>query len=586
MSDTVEQIKSRLDIVDVISGYLKVQKAGANYKARCPFHNEKTPSFHISPERQSWHCFGCGKGGDQFSFVQEIEGIDFVEALKILAGKAGVQLPAYRPSQARERDVRAPLLAVTDLAATFFAKQLWHSNAGTKALAYLRGRGMTDETIRAWNLGWAPNDWRALTEFMRSQGHAPASIVAAGMAVDKNGRLYDRFRSRIMFPICDANGQVVGFTGRVFGAQVTVNNEAPAKYVNTPQTAIYDKSRVLFGLDKAKLDMRRRDSCLLVEGNMDAIMASQAGATHVVATSGTALTPQQLQQLARYSTNLSFCFDTDQAGQTATRRGIGLALAQNFSIKVLTLNDPECKDPADYVAKYGERFTQVVSSATPVLQYYYDRAVAGYDPHSAESKKSIISAMGPLINRLTSNVERSHWIGQIALLVRTDHQSVQADVAAVRDDIAAHERTRHEPENTAASEAPVPLDGYNRKMLALVARFPELIPEVQKNMSSLDTRVVTLMTHPELLKPGADHPLAHLVDMACMEVEYTFEPPDTTKELAAIVDRLWERGIKLENAQLERDIQHAEMARDIVRRNELLQKFQHNHEELNRRRLS
>ena len=463
MSDTVEQIKSRLDIVDIISGYLKVGKAGRNYKARCPFHNEKTPSFYISPERQSWHCFGCNKGGDMFSFVQDIEGVEFVEAMRVLAARAGVQMQERRPEDREAKSQRQALLAVTELAAKFFEKQLWNGTAGARALAYLRERGLTDDTINAWRLGWAPNDWRALTGFLTEQGSAPAAIVAAGMAIDKNGRPYDRFRSRIMFPIHDANGQVVGFTGRVFGAEVAVDGEPLAKYVNTPQTLIYDKGRILFGLDKAKTAMRSKDSCLLVEGNVDAILSWQAGAQNVVATSGTALTPHQLRMLGRYSTNLDMCFDTDQAGKVATRRGIGLALAQNFTVRILTIKDDECKDPADYVRKHGEKWNDVVASATNALQYYYDEAVASFNPSSSDSKKKIIASMGPLIRRLASRVEQGHWTGQIATLLRADQAAVAADIASVKDDIAAYEHAQDVVDAAPVPAALPPLDSTGHR---------------------------------------------------------------------------------------------------------------------------
>jgi DNA primase len=590
MSDTVEQIKSRLDIVDVVSGYLKVQKSGANYKARCPFHNEKTPSFHISPDRQSWHCFGCNKGGDMFSFVQEIDGVEFVEAMRTLAAKAGVVLPAWRPEQARERDARGPLLAIAELSAKFFEKQLWHSNAGTKALAYLRERGLKDETITAWRLGWAPNDWRALTGFLQEQDHMPKDIVAAGMAVEKSSRIYDRFRSRIMFPICDANGQVAGFTGRVFGAEIAVDGEPLAKYVNTPQTALYDKSRILFGLDKAKLEMRRRDSCLLVEGNMDAIMAWQAGAANVVATSGTALTSQQLRMLSRYSTNLSICFDADQAGQVATRRGIGLALSQNFTISVLALTDPSCKDPADYVAAHGEEFSDVVASAKPVLQYYYDSAVAAYDPSSAQSKKSIVASMGPLIKRLTSKVEQSHWIGQLAVLLRTDPKNVQADLATIRDDIAAYEQGA-EPSATSRQlpadiPAERPLDAVSQELLALVVKEPSLLPQAQEVPAELlDVRVAEVLKRPELLAKDAEHEYRHFVDVAFMRAGDLWDgwsQEDLKAELATVVIRLKERDLKVRLRELAQAVQQAETAHDGPKIKDLLEQFAAYTRELNR----
>jgi DNA primase len=579
MSDSVEQIKSRLDVVEVISGYIKVQKAGRNYKARCPFHNEKTPSFYLSPERQSWHCFGCNKGGDMFSFVSEIEGVDFVEALRILAAKANVTLPERHAGEAQEKNQRQALLAVTELSAKFFEKQLWHSNAGARALAYLRGRGITDDTIKAWRLGWAPNDWRALSGFLHEQGYQSTLIASSGMAILKEGRdsLYDRFRSRIMFPICDASGQVVGFTGRVFGAEVAVDGEPLAKYVNTPQTAIYDKSRVLFGLDKAKQHIRQKDACLLVEGNVDAIMSWQAGAANVVATSGTALTPQQLHLLGRYSTNLDFCFDADQAGKTATRRGIGLAFAQNFAVRILTIRDEHCKDPADYVQKYGEKWNEVVASAKPALQYYYDEAVAAFDPSSVSSKKSVVASLGPLINRLTSRVEQGHWVGQLALLLRAEQSAVQADIASVKDDIAVLESA---PEETISGTVVVPekpMDPTAQEMLALLARQPALTSQLCDCTDLLDPRIAAVVADPAMLTPAYQGEYRQLVDVAALRADQLWQDytdAQLQEHMARLVSGLRERRIRALRTDIEHEIRQAEAAHDSPRLNELLAKFQ------------
>ncbi len=585
MSDTVEQIKSRLDIIDVVSGYIKVQKAGVNWKARCPFHNEKTPSFYISPERQSWHCFGCSKGGDMFSFVQEIEGVEFVESMRILATKAGVEIAQYRPAERAQRDERTRLLAVADLAAKFFAHQLWNGNAGLKALEYLRGRGLTDDTIKAWRLGWAPNDWRALSGFLQAEGHPNADIAAAGMAVDKNGRIYDRFRSRIMFPICDSNGQVVGFTGRVFGAEVAVDGEPLAKYVNTPQTAIYDKSRVLFGLDKAKLSMRSQDACLLVEGNMDAIASWQAGATNVVATSGTALTPQQLRLLVRYSTNLDFCFDADQAGQTATRRGIGLALAANMNVRIIAIGDEACKDPADYVAKHGAKWNEIVATARPALQYYYDAAVASFDPSSVQSKRGVMQSLGPLVKRLASKVEQSHWVSQLASLLRVPPGSVLADLATIKDDIAVAERGTDAPTIAPVVTPPVgPADMLSQELLALVVREPSLIVAAAEVADLADARVAAILREPAKLTDAQDAE-RHLVDVAhirASEFYASISAAQVGLELAAVVARLRERDLRARRAQVELDIRQAEQRQDRERLAILIAQFQQYTEELNR----
>lgn len=492
------------------------------------------------------------------SFVQEIEGIDFLEALRILAARAGVAMnDRPEPGRADNKKERATLLAITELAAKFFEKQLWSSNAGAKALAYLRGRGMTDETIKAWRLGWAPNDWRALTTFLAKAGHANRSIVAAGMAVDREGRPYDRFRSRIMFPINDANAQVVGFTGRVFGAEVAVEGDAVAKYVNTPQTAIYDKGRVLFGLDKAKLEMRKRGVALLVEGNVDAIMSWQIGATNVVATSGTALTPHQLKMLSRHATTLDFCFDTDQAGQVATRRGIGLALAQSFTVRMLTITDADCKDPADYIAKHGAAWHDVVLSAKPAVQYYYDQALTGYDPASAESKKAVLALIGPLVKHLGSRVEQSHWVNQLAALLRTNRRAVEADLATIRDDLAV-ERSVDETPKAAPQLASKPMDSLNEGICTLLAFRPALAEHIKEHLYLLDERVLSQS------KENASY----------IRAEQIWSGSDDTSlqaEMEDLIRKLRIRGLKSENAQSHAAVVTAEARRDRKAVHELMQ---------------
>ena len=523
-----------------------------------------------------------------FSFVQEIEGIDFVEALRILAGKAGVQIQQRRPEDERASSQRQALLTVTELSAKFFEKQLWNSHAGAKALAYLRERGMTDDTIRAWRLGWAPNDWRALTGFLQREGHANDNIVSAGMAVQKNPTphtlspttsLYDRFRSRIMFPICDANGQVIGFTGRVFGAEVAVDGEPLAKYVNTPQTAIYDKGRVLYGLDKAKGEMRSKDACLLVEGNVDAVMSWQAGAQNVVATSGTALTQHQLSMLGRYSTNLDFCFDTDEAGKTATRRGIGLALAQSFTVRILTIQDSECKDPADYVKKYGARWNDVVATSKPALQFYYDEAVASFDPASVQAKKSVIALLGPLIRRLTSRVEQGHWVGQLATLLRTDQRAVEADIATVKDDIAGYDRPEdgEVERRTTKVESAKLLDTTSQELLALMVRQPSLATQLAECADQLDTRVAAVVADPAMLNAAYDGEHRHLIDIAVIranELWQEYSPEQLELHMATLVNRIRQQRVRVLRAGVELEIRQADAAKDAPRLQKLVAKFQ------------
>ena len=323
----IDEIKQRLDVVDIVREYVPLQQAGTNWRARCPFHNEKTPSFMVSKEKQIWHCFGCGKGGDLIEFVKEIEGIEFPEALRILAQKAGVVLRRQDP---KVISVKTRLFDLMAEATNFFIGKLNFIEAG-QARKYLAERGLKEETLKEWQIGWALDSWDELAKYLQNKGFSDNQIVASGMVVKKQSGAghYDRFRGRIMFPIFDVSGSVVGFTGRI----LIETDKSGGKYVNTPQTTIYDKSRVIFGLDKAKQEIRKKDLAVVVEGQMDVIASHQVGVCNVVASSGTALTNQQVGLLSRYTKNLAFCFDADSAGEQATKRGIDIALANTRSSK-------------------------------------------------------------------------------------------------------------------------------------------------------------------------------------------------------------------------------------------------------------
>lgn len=480
MSSIVDQIKDRVDIVDLISGYLKLQKSGINYKARCPFHNEKSASFFVSPERQIWHCFGCSAGGDVFGFVKQIEGIEFADALRILAARAGIELHRQSPEYQEYQTAKTKLYEICGLATRFFEKQLRESDAGRKALAYLRDRGLTDESIRNFRLGYAPDSWNALGDFLE-RNYESKDIFDAGLAVKKDGGgHYDRFRSRIMFPIFDLNGQIVGFAGRVFG-DLAKDAEA-AKYVNTPQTAIYDKSRILYGLDKAKLDIRRQNKCLVVEGNMDVIMSHQAGAANVVASSGTALTDGHLKIVKRYTDNLDLCFDADSAGTLATDRGVDLALAHGFNVGIVAIeppvgepSEPELKDPADYVKKYGSKWSEHSQKSRPFLEFYFETAKKTLDITTALGKKLMAQKLLPFLASMVNKVEQAHWVSEIALALK------------LKDDILFQEIATAKPKGLEAQdEEPNQIkppkenfDVFEEGLLALIMKKPDLVLDVR-----------------------------------------------------------------------------------------------------------
>ena len=403
MSDDIQTIKDRIDIVDFISNYVKLNKAGANHKGLCPFHNEKSPSFMTSVDKQIWHCFGCGKGGDIFKFLQEIESLEFVEALNILADKAGVSL-----SKASKADTshKSKILAINELAKKYFEKALFKTHGGKKALKYLKDRGINEKSIKNFNLGYAPNNWEGLTKFLNKTGFSKKDIIDAGVVVSSPKGGYDRFRARIIFPIFSVAGKVIGFTGR------TVINE-DAKYINTPQTILYDKSNVIFGLHQAKADIIKEDSVVIVEGNMDAVMSNQAEILNVVAVSGTSLTEGHLKILRRYTKNLIFCFDSDNAGILASKRAIGLSYKLAFNIKTVALKDN--KDPAELIKEKGEKAWQkLISKPEGAFEFLWEIAIKNKNIKGIEAKKEIIIELFEVLQYIVSKVEETHWKQEIS----------------------------------------------------------------------------------------------------------------------------------------------------------------------------
>ncbi|OGZ06553.1 MAG: DNA primase [Candidatus Lloydbacteria bacterium RIFCSPHIGHO2_02_FULL_54_17] len=406
MPTPVEQIKARLSIKDVVESYIKLTKAGGNYRALCPFHNEKTPSFNVSPSRDGYYCFGCNRGGDIFTFVQEIEGVDFIGALRILADRAGVELKRENIEAKSERE---RLLAVMEEATNFYEEHLEDNSA---AKEYLIGRGLEAGTIRSFRIGYAPLDWRLLYEHLRAKKFLDGEIEKAGLTKKAEGKgYYDRFRGRIMFPIFDIGGRVVAFSGRVFGEQKTPDGSDVAKYINSPETSLYDKSATLFGYDRAKMAARKQNFAILVEGQMDLIMAHQAGTENTVAVSGTALTERHLALLKRLTDNLVFAFDADDAGLAATTRAFQIALSLGMSVRVAAI--PEGKDPADYILKNKEGWSQVVADAKHIVDFYITALSAkGSDPR--HFRKEVETKVLPLILAMQSKIEQAHFIVEVA----------------------------------------------------------------------------------------------------------------------------------------------------------------------------
>ena len=408
-----EEIKSKLDIVEVIREYVPVKAVGANFQALCPFHNENTPSFVISPDKQIWHCFGCGRGGDVFSFVMEKEGLGFMEALRLLAPKAGVVLKYENQQEYSERN---RLLDILELAGKYYAHILG-TPVGQKAREYLLQRDLTEETIRDWQLGYSPDTWDSLYKFLQARPlsgkkYTDEEIFSAGLIIKKEGGrvYYDRFRDRIMFPIWDVNNNIIAFTARVNPAKE--KTEKMGKYINSPQTKVYDKSRVLFALNKAKKAIRESDLAIVVEGQMDAIACSQHGFKNVVASSGTALTAEQVTLIKRFSDNVALLFDMDVAGQLAADRGIKEVLAQELNLKIIVLASG--KDPDECLRNNPDDFRQAVASARPMLEYYFKKISAGLNLEELDNKRLIRDKMFIMIDLVINKTEQGHWLKKIS----------------------------------------------------------------------------------------------------------------------------------------------------------------------------
>jgi DNA primase len=489
----VDEIKQQLDIVDFINGYVPLKKAGRNYKGLCPFHTEKTPSFVVFPDSQSWHCFGaCSTGGDIFEFAMRRENLDFREALSLLAERAGVDLQPLQDIDREQQDELSRLRDINSAAAQYYHRILLESPAAAATRAYLERRGVTRETMVAFQLGYALDEWHAL------ESHLPfdrQDLVAAGLLSEgEHGNIYDRFRGRLMFPIRDVRGHVVGFGGRVL-------DDSVPKYLNTPATPLFDKGSVLYGIDLARQAIRDSGTAILVEGYMDVIILHQCGVQNAVAVMGTALTEAHLKMLRRITKKLIFALDPDQAGLLAVERGVEVAREGlehkvvpipgargmvryerqlEAEIRILTL--PDGLDPDELILEDRARWDRLVADARPVADYFFELAFAGADLESAKSKRAVAERLLPVIAAMDSPVERSHYLQRLAQRLRTDERDLLPDLGRLR---GTKDSGGGPPRRIAAPPAPArqrpaaePALGLEERCVALILNELSLLAEV------------------------------------------------------------------------------------------------------------
>lgn len=409
MNDAVADIKSKIAIEDLVSQYVQLKKVGNSFKGLCPFHAEKTPSFVVNPERGIAYCFGCHKGGDVFKFIEEIENVDFVDALKLLAERTGVELKQYQPVKRISVDEKEQLLHIHELSAAFYQKCLWETKDGEKVLDYLHVRGLTDETIKQFRLGFAPDSFDQTNTMLLKEGFTKKMLISSGLAMTKDTTLehiYDRFRGRLMFPILDSLSRVVGFGGRA------LKKDQEPKYLNSPETAIYHKSHILYGFSATKLELKRQETVLIVEGYMDFLAAYQSGVKNVVASSGTAFTLQQMRLLQPFVKSLILGFDMDLAGQEAAKRAFDLVSDFDLEIKVLELSSG--KDIAEFALTHAQELIDLVAKSQTYGDYVYQKLIKTYGIETIQAKRKILQEFNLFFSTLGSSIEKDDFVRKLA----------------------------------------------------------------------------------------------------------------------------------------------------------------------------
>ncbi len=462
----IDEVKQRIDIVEVVNQYVKLTKSGRTFRGLCPFHSEKHPSFFVYPERQSWHCFGaCNTGGDVFSFIMKKEGIDFGEALRLMAQRAGVSLPS-RSEPSAKKEEKERLYQVNEAVAQYFHNLLVSSQAGEKARSYVASRGLSLETITSFQLGFSPNSWEALKQHLLERGYTEGELLTAGLIIEgEGGGSHDRFRNRLMFPIYDVRGHITGFGARAL-------DDSLPKYLNSSQTPVFDKSGSLYGINLAAAAIRQQNLVVIVEGYMDVITAHQNGFTNVVASMGTAVTERQVSTVKRRTKNMIFALDADVAGEEAMLRGVGYENTLEAEVKVIIL--PEGKDPDDVIKEDAKIWQKLLEEALPIVDYTFNMVTANLDLTTAKDKTSAVDKLLPIIAEIKDTVRQAHYLQKLARLVNVTERNLEAALPRIKPSPTRRRAEEPKPEAVAQALRPVfssPLEEY---CLALLLQHPEL----------------------------------------------------------------------------------------------------------------
>jgi DNA primase len=577
MTGTADIVKEKLDITEIVRAYLTLSPAGKNLKGLCPFHKEKTPSFIVSPDRQSWHCFGCGEGGDMISFVMKYENIEFLDALKMLAEKAGVDVRKTAGGDERRHRV---LYDINEAAKKFFVVQLEsETNPSNRVNKYLIKRGLKSETIQEFELGYAPISSDGLSTFLLKQGFTISDIERAGLVLKtERGTYWDRFRNRIMFPLHNHFGKVIGFTGRIMPE---AEDQKTGKYINSPESSIFNKSKLLFGLYKTKPAIRELKTAVFVEGQMDFLLAWQDGVKNIVATSGTAVTLEHLKTVKRIADTIVIAFDNDEAGYVASERMIDLAQAEDFSVKLIANIDKTVKDPADIVTITPGKLRIFIQDAEPAMQYYFRRYVSENKNDIEVMKRGLRIVLGK-IHGIKSSVERAHWIRELShrTNIREEHlfddmNSLKQAITVLRpksseqNQEGARELTRHER----ISERLVILAAADTYAEAEVSKHIKFLTEAYKTVFSMLTQSVSDSNVSQELKQLA-HTLQLKSSLETRTVEAVYE------EVHELIRQVKIEYLKVNQQKLGERIRQAEAIGDTGELQKALHEFDQISQEL------
>ncbi len=467
----ITEVKQRLDIVDLVSEYVTLQKAGRNFKGLCPFHSEKHPSFFVFPEQQSWHCFGaCGTGGDIFSFIMKKDGIDFGQALRLLAQRGGITLSPLEAPDKAEDEKKERLFQINEAATEYYHHLLSSTKAGEAARSYLARRKVMPETIKEFRLGFSPDAWETLKNYLLGKSYTEKELVEAGLIIEKEGGgSYDRFRNRLMFPICDIQGRVTGFGARVL-------DDSLPKYINSPQTSIFDKSSILYGIDKAKSAIKKKNLVIIVEGYMDVLTAHQHDWQNVVGSMGTSLTEKQVEGIKRLTNNITLALDADLAGEEATLRGKAILAYSNAEANVILL--PPGKDPDQVIGEEPALWQKLVEQAMPILDFAFQSVISKVDINKARDKSLAVQKLLPSIYEIKDPTQKFHYVEKLARALKIETSAVEAALQKLKT-AGKRPQPRKPPEQARLARQFVS-SSIEERCLALLLQYRELRPLAQE----------------------------------------------------------------------------------------------------------